>query len=209
MEAVQYRTGSGICHVYSVLLLNLLFGGVKFEGMQNYSIVTVLLMLAGYLFQGMSEEVICRGFMMSSTLRHHGVWLAVIINSVFFGLAHLGNSGVNFLAVFNIILYGVFMSLYVLRTGSLWGSCAIHSIWNFVQGNFYGMPVSGIDSGDSIFRFSLNNGMELVNGGTFGSEAGICTLIVLILSTVVLFLVPLKTGDDPEKASEDPEAVQP
>lgn len=194
----QYAVGAAVGFVMfsAVVGINILLGGVRFEGLQGFSVTSVLLVLGGFLLQGMSEEVICRGFMLTSALRHHKVWIAVLINSVVFGAAHLSNDGFNLFAMVNIVLFGAFMSLYMLRTGSIWGACAIHSIWNFVQGNFYGMPVSGIDSGDTIFRCSLTAGQDFVNGGAFGAEAGIATTIVLALAAVVLFLVPVKTGEE-------------
>lgn len=194
----QYAVGLAVGFVMfsAVVGLNLLFGGIRFEGLQHFSVTGVLLVLGGFLLQGMSEEVICRGFMLTSALRNHRIWIAVLINSVIFGAAHLGNDGFNLFAMVNIVLFGVFMSLYMLRTGSIWGACAVHSIWNFVQGNFYGMPVSGIDSGDTIFRCSLTEGNAFVNGGAFGAEAGIATTIVLVLAAAALFLIPVRTGED-------------
>jgi hypothetical protein len=91
------------------------------------------------------------------------------------------------------------ISLYMLRTNSLWGACAIHSIWNFAQGNFYGLPVSGIDSGESVFKMSLK-GSDFINGGAFGLEAGLPTTIVMTVSICILLFVPIPILD--KKAGE-------
>lgn len=188
----QYLLGLlvGFAMFSAVVGLNYAMGGLTANGFVNGSITSILLAFFGFFVQGMSEEVLCRGYFMTTTLRHHKPWVAVVSNSVIFSLMHIFNPGINFLAIINLFLCGVMFSLYVLRTDNLWGACALHSIWNFVQGNFYGLPVSGINSGDSVFSFSLNEGMKLINGGDFGAEAGLPTTIVQLAVIAILLFVP-------------------
>lgn len=188
---VQYLIGlaAGFVMFSAVVLIALAMGGLEWHGYVGGSVTTLLLVLVGFGIQGMSEEVMCRGYLMTTILRHHPVWLAVGINSLIFGLLHAPNDGFNLFALLNLILYAVMISLYVLRTDNLWGACALHSIWNFVQGNFYGLPVSGIDSGDSVFSMSLT-GSALANGGAFGLEASLATTIVMLAGIAILLFVP-------------------
>lgn len=197
---IQYLAGLGIGFALfsCVVGLSYAMGGLHFEDAGTVTPM-LLVILLGYGIQGMSEEVMCRGYLMTTIMRHHNVWVAVGINALFFGLMHGANAGFSGLALVNLILYAVMISLYTLRTNSLWGSCAIHSIWNFAQGNFYGLPVSGIDSGESVFRMSLQ-GSPLVNGGDFGLEAGIPTSIVMITAICILLFVPIPFLD--KKAGE-------
>ncbi len=189
---VQYLLGLGVGFVLfsAVVGLSFAMGGIRAEGVEGASASGLVLIGFGWLLQGMSEEVIFRGYFMTTLLRRHSPWVAVAVNSIGFALAHGANNGVSIMALLNLTLFGVTISLYVLRTGNLWGACAIHSIWNFTQGNFYGLPVSGMDTGGSVFRFSLKEGMDLVNGGAFGAEAGIPTTIVLLAAIAVLLFVP-------------------
>lgn len=191
----QYLIGLAVGFVMfsAVVGISWICGGLTANGLAGGSVTGVLLAFFGFVVQGMSEEVLCRGYFMTSVLRHHKPWVAVVSNSVIFAFLHSMNPGINLLAIVNLTLCGIMFSLYVLRTDNLWGACAIHSIWNFVQGNFYGLPVSGIDSGDSVFTFSLNEGMGLINGGTFGAEAGIPTTIVLTAVILILLFVPFGT----------------
>ena len=167
--------------------------GLHAEGFVGGSAVSILLALLGFGLQGMSEEVLCRGYLMTTILKHHKPWVAVMTNAVIFALLHGMNNGISLLAIINLTLCGIMFSLYMLRTDNLWGACAIHSIWNFVQGNFFGLPVSGIDSGDSVFRFSLIEGSDLANGGAFGLEGGLPCTIVLTAVILVLLFVPFGT----------------
>ena len=161
------------------------FGGYVLGG--RY--LTLALMFLGFLVQGASEETVCRGFMMTSFGSKGGALAGMLFNSLVFGLLHLFNSGLNVLPMINLILFGVFMSVLVLKLNSIWMACAIHSVWNFVQGNFYGILVSGNDFGPSVFRFESTEGMELLNGGSFGMEGGIATSVVLTVSIIIALLL--------------------
>ena len=128
---------------------------------------------------------------MTSVARRYSLWLAVLLNSILFSLLHVFNNGIQFLALLNIALFGILTSLYVLRRGNLWGACALHSLWNFVQGNVFGVSVSGTESGPSPLSATLRPGAELWNGGTFGLEGGLTVTLVLLAGILILlFLVP-------------------
>ncbi len=152
----------------------------------------IILFFVGYLVQGASEEVICRGYFMISLTRNKAFVTAILANSLIFSALHLANPGVSFLGLLNIVLFGIFASCYILKRGSLWGACAIHSIWNFTQGNFYGINVSGTSAGDSIFTSSVTESGKLINGGDFGLEGGLAVTVVLVLSIVVVLLTKTK-----------------
>ena len=80
----------------------------------------------------------------------------------------------------------------------------MHGIWNFSEGNFYGLPVSGTNSGDSIFSISLK-GADILNGGAFGIEASLPATIILLVAIVVLLFVPLPFGVNGQKAEKETE----
>lgn len=171
-------------------------GAMEFNGyVLDGRYVSITLLFAGFVIQGMSEEVICRGFMMTSFGSKAGAFAGMLFNSLVFGVLHLGNDGVAPLAMVNLVLFGVFMSVLMLKLNSIWMVCAIHSIWNFVQGNFYGVLVSGIDSGASIFRFESTEGLELLNGGSFGIEGGIATTIVLAVVIIIVFCIKPRSNN--------------
>ncbi len=171
----------GICMVTGAMV----FDGFVLGG--RY--VMLALFFVGFIIQGMSEETVCRGFMMTSLGSKGGAVAGVLFNSLFFGALHLGNSGVTVLSMVNLVLFGLFMSVLVLKLNSIWMACAIHTVWNFVQGNFFGILVSGTDMGPSVFRFVSVPGMGLWNGGSFGMEGGLATSIVLTLATVIVLLL--------------------
>ena len=93
----------------------------------------------------------------------------------------------------NLTLFGVFASVYFIKRGSIWGIAAIHSIWNFVQGNLYGIKVSGTESSCSVFSSVSAEGKTLINGGDFGLEGGLAVTVVLVIG--ILFLLTRRAKD--------------
>lgn len=160
--------------------------GYYFVGMKKPIDWTfILTIFMGFVIQGAQEEILCRGFMMTSIARKNSVWAAIIINSVAFGLLHLGNDGVNILGIVNIILVGVFLSVYMLRTNNILGACAIHSMWNFTQGSIYGLRISGLNPFPTVLELKPI-GHDLLTGGDFGPEASLVTTLVFVIAIAVL-----------------------
>lgn len=176
------------------VLLGVLFGGLKIEGISpEFSIGIFVAYLLGYMVQGMTEEVLCRGYFLGSYARRYPVYAAVLANSLLFASLHLLNSGISVLAFINITLFGIFASIYFIRRGSIWGIGAFHSIWNLVQGNFYGIKVSGTPVGNTLFTTPAIAGKSLWNGGDFGMEGSlICTIV---LTCGIIFLYTRKNKD--------------
>lgn len=171
------------------VLLGVLFGGLKIEGISpEFSIGIFVAYLLGYMVQGMTEEVLCRGYFLGSYARRYPVYAAVLANSLLFASLHLLNSGISVLAFINITLFGIFASIYFIRRGSIWGIGAFHSIWNLVQGNFYGIKVSGTPVGNTLFTTQAIAGKSLWNGGDFGMEGSLICTIVLTCGIIFLYI---------------------
>ena len=182
----------------AVILVNVVTGAMTIEGLNAkisaINILFIVIFFIGFVIQGASEEIMIRGYFMTSLGSKHNMILALIISSGMFGLLHLGNPGFTFLGFVNLILVGIFFGMYIICFDNIWGACALHSIWNFVQGNFYGVQVSGLTMADSVLTTSINEEMKLINGGSFGAEGGLATTIVLILCIGGLLLYMKATG---------------
>lgn len=176
----------------AVVGVSVMVGAVKYTGTAMNNGLMYSLICIGWIIQGAEEEIVCRGFLMTTLSTRLPMWAAVVINSVFFSAMHLMNPGMSVLALINIALIGIAFSLLAVRCNSLIPSCAFHSVWNWAQGNFYGLPVSGMNSGSSVLRFELSEGMELWTGGKFGLESGLATTIVSIVLIALFLLLPKK-----------------
>ena len=159
-------------------------GGFRVNAASDLSPM-ILLFLVGYAVQGMSEEVLCRGYLMISAARKNSLAAAVIVSSLVFTALHVFNSGFGVLPAVNVFLFGFFMAVYMLRTGSIWGVAAIHSAWNFAEGNVFGFSVSGTSTAPSLLRFG-QTGADLLSGGEFGPEGSVITTAVLLAAIVIV-----------------------
>lgn len=181
---------TGFAMISACVFISWTGGALTYKGFTFENNTGILFaFLLGFIVQGMSEEVLLRGYLMISVAARNSIALAVFTNSVLFALLHIFNSGISVLAIINLTLFGVFASLYVLKTNSIWGICALHSMWNFAQGNIYGIRVSGIDTGVSVFSFIPKEEGTLLNGGKFGLEGGLAVTTVLCISIIVIILM--------------------
>jgi membrane protease YdiL (CAAX protease family) len=183
--------GIGLLMFGAVVLLGVLFGAFSFAGVSKTlvsALPVIIITFIGFLIQGASEEILCRGYFCVSAARKNTLWAAILANSLSFAFLHIFNPGISPLAIVNLVLFGIFASVYMIKRGNLWGICAIHSIWNFAQGNIFGLQVSGMAQSSTFFVFTQNEGMGIFNGGAFGPEGGLCVTIVLAVATLILLL---------------------
>lgn len=172
------------------VLIAWLTGALEYKGfVLGGSLGLIMLFFAGFVLQGMSEEVLLRGYFMVSIASKKPILLAVLANSILFSLMHLLNSGITLLSIINLTLFGIFASVYTLKADSIWGICAIHSAWNFTQGNVFGIFVSGINANASFLSFAPTVDNSIINGGNFGLEGGLAVTIVLVAAITITLLV--------------------
>lgn len=178
----------GILMIAIVTVGICLFGGGKILVNTSFKLNNLpvfLMIIVGWMVQGASEEIMMRGYMLQGLGIKINPTVAIVISSVFFSALHLLNNGISILSLINLSLFGAFAAFYAIREESIWGVCALHSAWNFAQGNLFGFLVSGIETGNSLFIVKLQND-NLINGGSFGPEGGIVTTLVLSLGIAIL-----------------------
>lgn len=179
--------------VGAVLMSAITLGSVLFRAnsislCKNINFGIILLIMLGFFVQGMSEEFIFRGFFMNTLGGRHHPFVAVGVSAVAFSLAHLLNPGFGVLVFINLTMFGVFAGLYMIAFDDIWGACAVHSVWNFLQGSFYGISVSGSGETESVFRTTANSTSKLLTGGAFGIEGSIFTTIALAVGIAIVWL---------------------
>ncbi|OLM18587.1 MULTISPECIES: CPBP family intramembrane glutamic endopeptidase [unclassified Pseudonocardia] len=116
-------------------------------------------LLAVTAVQASTEELVYRGYLMSSLLRDLGTYPAVLLSSLAFGLSHAFNTGASVGYVAATFALGVLLGFIALGPGGLWMSCAFHTAWNAAQSiPSAGEPGSeqdgsGVGAGDLIWVF--------------------------------------------------------
>lgn len=150
----------------------------------------VLIVIPGWMIQSATEEILSRGWFMNVLGARYNVAVGLIVSSAFFGIMHFANSNLSILAIINIVLVGLFLGLYVIKTNDLWGVCGLHAAWNWTQGNVFGFEVSGqkVTAG-SLIHLKLT-GAEWFTGGSFGPEAGVATSIILSIGIIIVYFIP-------------------
>ena len=184
----------GLAMMSIIVLILLSFGYITIEEnpiqpVEVSAISSVLVILFGWIIQGATEEIVTRGWLLNVLTSKYNIGVGLLISSTLFGLMHLTNPNVNYIAVINIILVGLFYGLCVIKTNDLWAVCGMHTAWNFAQGNLFGFEVSGIDvSVGSLIDLNLV-GNDFVTGGIFGPEAGIVATFILLVSIIILLFI--------------------
>jgi membrane protease YdiL (CAAX protease family) len=195
--------GIGALLFVSVILLLSLLGFLEMENsspgqMWWITLGGTVLVLVGWAIQGAAEEILIRGFLMPILSIHWQPAIGVIFSSLFFSALHLLNPNITLISVLNLFLFGLLTALYALWEGGLWGVFAIHAIWNWAQGNIFGLSVSGLDLHSSILFDLVEAGPNWVTGGHFGPEGGVIVTLILLSGIGALVALSRKnTGNLP------------
>nr|WP_179724872.1 type II CAAX endopeptidase family protein [Saccharopolyspora hordei] len=188
---VHLATGA----VVAVVLLgvpvgvNLLSGQFDVAAVHTAQVGWAFVALVGFAVQAGTEEVLTRGYLVQVTYRKWGLTTAVVLQAVVFSLLHGTNPDVGAVALVNILLIALLLAFWALAEGGLWGVCAFHAVWNWCQGNVYGIEVSGMDVRTTVLTtVGAPGSAEVLTGGGFGIEASLLTTAVLAVGTVLAFL---------------------
>lgn len=179
----------------------LIFGG----GVARYG----LLWFLAFILVGVFEESLTRGFLLYTLARgfsgfyrsafktkHNvalGFWTAAVILSIIFFLGHTKNPGESPVGLLSVFLAGMFLSLSVWRTGSLWWGIGMHAAWDWGQSFLFGVPDSGLMAQHHLLA-THPQGQPVFSGGTTGPEGSIFIVAVLALGALIIVLtLPKRT----------------
>lgn len=189
----RYGIGAllGVLLCTVTVLLSCLTRASSFNGWTgNANYLLILFYLLGYIIQGAAEEVLYHGLFLT-TLARRMRWLpSVLVSALFFCFMHATNDGVTVLSLLNVYLFGVFLGLFVIRTGSVIGASALHAAWNFTEGQIFGCSVSGFQSPAGLFGITADASRAATNGGAFGPEGGLSATMVLMLALFAVLFLP-------------------
>ena len=181
----------GFVLISSVYVLLLVLGQATCNGF-SLGADSILLFFAYVLMwipQGATEELMMRGYMMPRVASRLGVPFAIFFSSMCFSLMHATNPGFSILALFNLAFIAAFFAVVAYKSEHIYTVCAMHTVWNFCQGNLFGLEVSGNSGTASILSSSYkDSAVSLLTGGDFGPEGGLCVTIVIAIAFAVFFI---------------------
>jgi membrane protease YdiL (CAAX protease family) len=120
----------------------------------------------------LSEELLCRGYLLTVVRERLGTPGAVATTSVVFGLLHVFNDGATFESVTLVALAGVFLASVRVAYDSLYAAWAAHTAWNWVMAVPLHAAVSGWWLETPDYR-TVSAGPAWITGGSWGPEGGI------------------------------------
>lgn len=131
------------------------------------------------------EETIFRGYILKNLLLSFNKYVAIIISSVLFALAHGANPNLNPIGLLDLFLAGILFAIPYVYTKNLWLVIALHFSWNFFQTHF-GFNVSGQNYYSLIETSIISE--NYLNGGHFGFEGSILAVINKVLLIILFFM---------------------
>lgn len=127
------------------------------------------------------EELLFRLVLFRLLWRVGGIWPALALSALIFGLVHLSNDNASLFAALCIAVEaGVMLATFYILTGRAWLSIGVHAGWNFTQGWIFGAAVSGTSgfAGGPLSTQPAAGVANWLSGGAFGPEASLAGLIV-------------------------------
>jgi len=203
-----FGLGLGGLSMAAIFLIEYSCGWIKISSMyylinkQAPFIIPISGCLILFICAGIAEELVFRGYQIKNLAEgfnlkfigaKHAVIMALVFSSTLFRIFHFENPGATVVSTLNIITGGILLGIGYILTKQLAISIGLHISWNFFQGNVFGFPVSGITfPSETASIVKINQaGPVLWTGGSFGPEAGLLGLII-ILTGIVLITVWVK-----------------
>ena len=166
----------------------------------RFELVPFLILFVAVFVQSAAEEMVCRGFIYQRVLRTYRdkFWLAVIVNSVFFGAIHLGNDGISALAVVDLVVTGFLFTAMVYYFDSLWMAMAAHAGWNFTQSILAGLPNSGMVVPYSVFKLDAATARDsFFYNVAFGVEGTVPAIAIQVVVLAAIVMIGRKMDGRP------------
>jgi len=140
-----------------------------------------------FLMTGFFEESLFRGYIQFTLTRGIGFWWGALLFAAIFGLTHRINTGESPIGLASVVGAGLFFSLSLWYTGSLWWAVGFHATWDWGQSFFYGTPDSGLIS-RGRFLEAHPQGPLIWSGGATGPEGSVLVLLWLAVMVVLMVL---------------------
>ncbi len=145
-------------------------------------LLQIALLLPAFVFQSSVEEVMFRGWLLSTVARKANVLVAVLLVSATFGLLHYSPHQPP-LVVASSVLFSLFACAWVLRTGNVWGVMGWHAGWNWLLAVGFELPVTGLDAHLPALLVALRpQGGDALTGGAQGPEGSVLCVAFFVLA---------------------------
>lgn len=142
-----------------------------------------------------AEELLFRGVVFRIVEELTGTWGALVVSGLVFGGLHLINPGATVWGAVAIAVEGGAMTAAAYAaTRSLWLPIGLHLGWNFAEGGIFGSVVSGSSHANGSLLTGSVHGPLALAGGSVGPEAGLPSILICTVLTVLLVRQAHRSG---------------
>ena len=181
----------GVAAMAATIGLIAAFGGYRVSGIALSGAALVYyvpLWIAIAFVNGVAENLALLGYPLFRIARTAGWLPAMIVTSLLFAVAHLGNPGENPLGLVSIFVTVLAFGVAVRVTGNLWLSAGIHAGIIIAEDLVFSLPDSGQNYTGHLLASRLS-GPTWLSGGEGGPEATVFALAAFASLLVVLWFV--------------------
>jgi membrane protease YdiL (CAAX protease family) len=201
------------CLLGAVLASNLLISvPSRFLGLNTaFSLTAFLLGSLTWLGAAATEELIFRGYLLQFLESGLGVWPAVVISSVLFGVLHLVGGNVTIerldptLIFIEATLLGTILAISYVRSRTLWLSIGLHFANNFVLAQVLSTPAQIVLPNEgNVLNIDTQAQLLNVNWPIYATPRtlGIVTEILLDFAVIILLLIWRFKREEPLATSQ-------
>lgn len=151
----------------------------------EFNPVILLSYIFFFLAVAISEELMARGYVLSTLMDGMNKYIALSTSAFIFSGLHLMNNHIGFVPLVNLTLAGYLLGIYFIFQKNLMFPIGLHFTWNFFQGAVFGFEVSGHDIQGIVKQNVI--GDILWTGGAFGFEGSIISLPIIILGILFIY----------------------
>ena len=195
-NGVALEIALGLLFGGALIIINYLLTGM--QGAVGYEFngfnPLILLFIPAFFVLALGEELLARGFFMTSLARDYSPWLCIITSSLVISLFSLSYTSI--VGFINTLLLNIMLGILAFKRGSIWCGVIIKLIWGFVGANILGTSVFGYTKMLSIFTPVYTSGGTFTTGGEIGFIGGIFTTVILVCIIFILLLTRTKKGEE-------------
>lgn len=177
--------GVGIVWLGTTVSIMYATGVLSFAGSNKIAYLPVW--LTACFLNVIMQELLIRGYIYQLVKRNYNAVSSIIITTVLFTVMHGGAFETGIVAVLNVIMMSVFMSLVLEYTGSIVAPILMHTVWNCVGAIVLG-GVSLAEDYPHLLN-SVFSGNNLLSGGISKIEGSVVVLTLNILLSASFFIL--------------------
>jgi uncharacterized protein len=183
-------TLGGAALIGVVIAILWLLGDYRLTGTNSWT--ALLAPLAADVPSAVIQQVVFQGIIFRITEEYLGTWWALLISVALFGLVHLLLlPQVTAIGLLAVMVGGLLFTAAYVRTRRLWLSSSVHAAGDLTQDAIFGVGAYHLSShlsgvaAQGLLRARLT-GPAALTGGTFGVEASVLTLVLILAAALCL-----------------------